>query len=202
MENDVIKSQPKYINLQLKYEILSAMFMLKFDPIEKVHLQASQIWKSLVDAPVLILRMIIGTLIKMVFDGIQSPHAELREMGLACVRGLVEKFGERVVNETLDIFEGYLEQAKELRQTAGIARVVLNMAGAASHRLLQTVKQRLTTIADPFLTHEDTELRELAGRVFLTVFKRLGDPAYVQHTMDVAFLQKLHVLMQTKNQKE
>jgi hypothetical protein len=68
MENDIIKSQPKYINMAMKYSILSAMFILKFDPIEKVQTQASQIWKSLVDAPVHILRMIIETLIKMVFD--------------------------------------------------------------------------------------------------------------------------------------
>jgi len=53
--------------------------------------------------------MIIETLIKMVFDLIQSKHLELQDMGLACMRGLVEKFGERIVNESLDIFEGYLE---------------------------------------------------------------------------------------------
>jgi len=104
------------------------MFILKFDPIDKVQLQASQIWKSLVDAPVHILRMIIGALIKMVFDNILSSNPELVEMGLACVRGLVEKFGERIANESLDIFEGYLERATELRQTAGVARVLVNMA--------------------------------------------------------------------------
>jgi len=36
MENDIIKSQPKYINMQMKHSILSAMFILKFDPIDKV----------------------------------------------------------------------------------------------------------------------------------------------------------------------
>ena len=41
MENDIIKSQPKYINMQMKYSILSGMFILKFDPIEKVQTQAS-----------------------------------------------------------------------------------------------------------------------------------------------------------------
>ena len=109
MENDIIKSQPKYIDMQMKYKILSAMFILKFDPIDKVMIQAAQIWQSFIDAPVHILRMIIKTLIKMVFENIQSKHEELQEMGLACMRGLVEKFGERIVNESLDIFEGYLE---------------------------------------------------------------------------------------------
>lgn len=33
-------------------------------------------------------------------------------MGLNCMRGIVEKFGEKVVNETLDILEGYFERAK------------------------------------------------------------------------------------------
>lgn len=36
MENDIIKSQPKYINLTMKHQILSAMFIGKFDPIEKL----------------------------------------------------------------------------------------------------------------------------------------------------------------------
>jgi signal transduction protein with GAF and PtsI domain len=91
------------------------------------------------------------------------------------MRGLVEKFGERIVNESLDIFEGYLEQAKDLRETSGISRVILNMAGAASHRLLLQIKGRLTAIADPFLVNSDTQIRELSVRVYLTIFKRLGD---------------------------
>lgn len=188
MENDIIKIQPKYINIQMKYQILSGMFILKFDPIDKVQIQASQIWKSLVDAPVHILRMIIETLIKMVFDNIQSKHEELQEMGLSCMRGLVEKFGERIVNESLDIFESYLEQATDVTQTSGINRVILNMSGAASHRLLLQIKQRLISIADPFLVGEDQEIRELSARVFLTIFRRLGDPVYTQNIMDVSFL--------------
>lgn len=178
MENDIIKSQPKYIDMQMKYQILSAMFILKFDPIEKVQTQAAQIWQSFVDAPVHILRMIIQTLIKMVFENIQSQHEELQEMGLACMRGLVEKFGERIVNQSLDIFENYLEQAKDASQTSGINRVILNMAGAASYRILSQIKNRLTTIADPFLINEDDVVRELAADVFLTIFKRLGDATY------------------------
>lgn len=32
-------------------------------------------------------------------------------MGLNCMRGIVEKFGEKVVSETLDIHESYFERA-------------------------------------------------------------------------------------------
>ena len=44
------------------------------------------------------------------------------------MRGLVEKFGERIVNESLDILEGYLEESKDMSKTSGINRVILNMA--------------------------------------------------------------------------
>jgi len=62
------------------------------------------------------------------------------------------------------------------------------MASAASHRLLLQIKTRLTTIADPFLVHEDDQIREYAVKVFTTIFKRLGDTTYTQNSLDVSFL--------------
>jgi len=61
-------------------------------------------------------------------------------MGLACMRGLVEKFGERIVNESLDIFEGYLERTNDMS--------------------------------------DDANIRSLATKVLLTIFRRMGDPEY------------------------
>lgn len=116
-------------------------------------------------------------------------------MGLACMRGLVEKFGERIVNESLDIFETYLAEATDLSQTAGIGRVILNMSKAASHRLLHMIKNRLTTIIDPFLVSEDKVIRELSASVYLTIFKRLGAAEYFASTLDSAFLQKLDMFI-------
>jgi len=34
-------------------------------------------------------------------------------MGLNCIRGIVEKFGEKIVNESIDILETYLERATD-----------------------------------------------------------------------------------------
>ena len=96
------------------------------------------------------------------------------------MRGLVEKFGERIVNQSLDIFESYLEQATDLHQTSGISRVILNMSAAASHRLLYQIRPRLITFADPFLISDDDKIRELSAKVFLTIWKRINDPVYTQ----------------------
>jgi len=52
------------------------------------------------------------------------------------------------------------------------------------------------------LVNEDDQIRELSARVFTTIFKRLGDNGYTQSTLDVAFLQKLHILIQSKDSKQ
>ncbi len=36
LENDVIKSQPKYVSIETKNEILASMFILKYDIVESV----------------------------------------------------------------------------------------------------------------------------------------------------------------------
>lgn len=40
LENDVIKANPKYVDQETKQRILASMFILKYDPIEKVYTQA------------------------------------------------------------------------------------------------------------------------------------------------------------------
>jgi len=52
------------------------------------------------------------------------------------MRGLVEKFGEKLVNRALDIFERFLDTATESNQTIGICKVMYNMVSASSFRLL------------------------------------------------------------------
>ena len=37
LENDIIKATPKYVDNDTKQRILSSMFILKYDPIEKVY---------------------------------------------------------------------------------------------------------------------------------------------------------------------
>jgi hypothetical protein len=37
LENDIVKAQPKYVDMVTKHQILSSMFILKYDTIERVH---------------------------------------------------------------------------------------------------------------------------------------------------------------------
>lgn len=111
LENDVIKLQPKYVTIETKNEILAAMFILKYDIIERVATQAAQIWKNIIENQLKVLKTIIHVLLKQVYELIQNENMELQEMGLNCMRGIVEKFGEKFVSETIDILESYMERA-------------------------------------------------------------------------------------------
>ena len=64
LENDIIKSVPKYVSIETKNEILSSMFILKYDIIERVATQASQIWKNIIENQLKVLKAIINVLIK------------------------------------------------------------------------------------------------------------------------------------------
>ena len=42
--------------------------MLKYDPHERVQVQAAQIWKNIVDNPLLILKQVIQTMITLIYN--------------------------------------------------------------------------------------------------------------------------------------
>ena len=75
-------------------------------------------------------------------------------MGLMCMRGLVEKFGEKLVNRALDIFERKLDTVTEASQSVGICKVMFNMVAAASHRLLTSISPRMISIMEGHLSSE------------------------------------------------
>lgn len=49
-------------------------------------------------------------------------------MGLGCIRGIVEKMGEKIVARAIEIFENLLEKATEKTQSVGICKVIFTMA--------------------------------------------------------------------------
>jgi hypothetical protein len=108
------------------------------------------------------------------------------------MRGIVEKFGEKIVGETLEILEIYLESATETIQVIGISKALYNMAYAAPIKLLTEMRGRYVSIMDPNLSHESEEVRVLAAQIFITIFQKTYEPSYIVSTIDKSFLKKLH----------
>jgi hypothetical protein len=192
LENDIIKLQPKYISNEVKNQILSSMFILKYDIIERVATQAAQIWKNIIDNQLKVLKSIINVLIKQNFDLILSDHMELQEMGLNCMRGIVEKFGEKFVSESVDILESYMERATDIGQTIAVAKAIYNMTFAAPIKLLTDLRNRFLTVIDGNICSENPEIRTLTAKTFITVLQKTFEPNYMTATIDKQFLKKLH----------
>ena len=132
--------------------------------------------------------MVIKDLIRLSFDIIQSDSLELQEMGLNCMRGLVEKFGEKLVSESLDILELYLERATDNAQVLGICKTIYNMVHAAPLKLLVELKNRFISLVDANLANEAVEIRHLSTKVFTTIFSKINELAYTNATLDKSIL--------------
>ena len=69
-------------------------------------------------------------------------------MGLNCLRGIVEKFGEKFVAEVIDILESYQERATSQQETLAVSKSLYNMAFAAPIKLITDLRLRFLTVID------------------------------------------------------
>ena len=86
------------------------------------------------------------------------------------MRGLVEKFGEKLVNRALDIFERLLDTVTESNETVGICKVLYHMVSAASHRLLQQISPRVIALVEDNLASDNEAIRQWSTKIFTTMF--------------------------------
>lgn len=134
-------------------------------------------------------------LIDLAINIIQSPHDELQDMGLGCMRGLSEKFGEKIVNAAIDVLEVHLERATEDAQTIGICKAFLNMAEASSDKLIHDIKKRFIKIIDQLIAHTNEEVRSLVCDITVTFFRRIDENSTVNHTLENSFCNKLNTFI-------
>lgn len=86
------------------------------------------------------------------------------------MRGLVEKFGEKLVNRALDIFEKLLDSVTESSEAVGICQVLYHMVAAASHRLLQQISPRIIALVENNLASDNEAIRQWSSKIFVTMF--------------------------------
>lgn len=109
------------------------------------------------------------------------------------MRGLVEKFGEKLVNRAIDIFERKLDTVTETDQSVGICKVMFHMVGAASHRLLTSISPRMISIMEGHLSNESDEIRSWSTKVFVTMFQKMPDKNFIDPTLKNIIIEKLRM---------
>jgi hypothetical protein len=86
-------------------------------------------------------------------------------MGLNCMRGITEKFGEKFVGETLDILESYMERATSIDQNIAVTKAIYNMVAAAPIKLITDLRLRFLTVVDGNITSENEEIRSFTAKI-------------------------------------
>ena len=91
-------------------------------------------------------------------------------MGLNCMRGICEKFGEKFVGEIVNILEVYMERATSLGQSVAVTKAIYHMVFASPTKLISDLRLRFLTVIDGNITHENAEIRSLTAKTFNCVF--------------------------------
>jgi hypothetical protein len=125
---------------------------------------------------------------------------ELQEMGLNCLRGICEKFGEKFVGDTIDILESYMERATSVQQTIAVTKGLYNMAFAAPIKLITDLRLRFLAVIDVNLASDSEEIRSLTAKILCIVLQKTFEPIFMTQTLDKHFLKKLHGLLSLDDQ--
>lgn len=141
------------------------------------------------------MKTIINVLTAKLFGLIQNENLELQEMGLNCMRGITEKFGEKFVGETLDILESYMERATSIDQNIAVTKAIYNMVSAAPIKLITDLRLRFLTVVDGNITSENEEIRSLTAKIICITLQKTFEPIFMTQTIEKHFLKKLHHLI-------
>jgi len=120
-------------------------------------------------------------------------------MGLHCTRGLVEKFGEKLVGKSIDILENYLDKVTDTKQNIAISKIFYHMASSASMKILNMITQRLIEINDTYLSHELQEIRQITVDIFVRLFVRMEDKNLINNVMQSSYMHRLHQMISINN---
>jgi len=118
------------------------------------------------------------------------------------MRGMVEKFGEKLINQAIDIFEQLIEQSSNQQSTVGVIRVMFNMAQAATYRILTHISPRIVVIVENHLSSDQEEIQEVSAQVLITLFQRQPDKTFIDPILEKSFMHKLKSFMQEKQEDE
>ena len=81
LEQDLVKEAPIYLTLEMQNIIYSIIYILKYDSVERVSLEAARIWQLYVDNQPIVLKKCISNMLELSLTILSKDSAELKDMG-------------------------------------------------------------------------------------------------------------------------
>jgi hypothetical protein len=103
------------------------------------------------------LRECITELLRLSLGVLSSNSDELTEMGKLCLRSLVEKFGDKLIPDSMKYFEDSLEGASDAT-VIGICNGFYQMVDAGGPQSISHHRERILKLITPLLTHDEEEV--------------------------------------------
>ena len=171
----------KYLDADLKNDILTALYILKCDPVERVSLEASRTWQIYVDNQPKILKATINVLIPRAIHFLGENNEELHEIGRSSLRSLVVKFGDKLVPDLLSYFEEKIEgEGTSIFVVSGVCSGLFEIVDGASLETIEPFRKRVIALVTPLFLHDTREIRQKSHDIFCSLAKTLASPTFLK----------------------
>lgn len=105
IRSDMHREEPQDITKKERNDILALLFMMKFDPNEKVNSICAYEWKHLVHNQPAVIKQVFTNLMALCCELVTDPKsADLQTVASECFAGLVAKFRDRFIADALAYF--------------------------------------------------------------------------------------------------
>ena len=183
-------------------EVLAALYIVRADVSITVRQSALQVWKAVVANTPRVLLEIIAVLVEQLIAKLASPLEDLRVVAGRSLGELVRKLGDRVLPKVVPHLRAQLrladaaaaaggdrEDAEAMKQ--GVCLGLVEILGAASRAQVEAYIGTLVPALQTALCDRSDDVRALAAKGFMTLFKNIG-PRAVDDVVPT-LLARLHV---------
>jgi hypothetical protein len=162
-----------YLGIELTEEILSALYMARYDIAVSVRQCALPIWKAIVSNTPRTLVEIMPTLIRTVVDKLSSESEDLRIIAGRSIGELVTKLGDKVLPAIVSPLQSGLESASESTRL-GVCLGLCEVLHSCSKKQAEEYIDSIISAVKLALCDESAEVSEQAARAFMILYKTVG----------------------------
>ncbi|KAH3761043.1 protein ILITYHIA [Pelomyxa schiedti] len=153
-------------------DVLSALYLVRFDANITVTQKAALIWKTVVDHPSKALIEILPTLMSRILTFLSSSSKHRKTLGTAALGDIVERLADRVIPVVMPILQQRLnDPSTTVRQGAclGLAEII-----RAGRNMISSFAVEVTPAIEKALCDSDESVRETAAGAFNRLYQVTG----------------------------
>ena len=174
-------------------EIISWIYFLNFDVVERVSFTASSAWQLFVEKR--LGRLIVApfdndppTLSQLVFDiveGLSSEYQEVNNSAIRCINSLIGKIFVKLMDRSLDMLDESLK-GNDAQKATKISNYFFHLISAWDENVSK-YRDRVEETIRQMIIHEFHDVRKISSEVFKALKRAVQDEDFVRKFIKSSF---------------